>query len=147
MCRLLWIFAKRIYVKWRSQNAEKVAHTKGRLLDQAVILFSSFFKIGKEFAPRGSEFFPLRRVPYRMENNFYHIKWPSLNVTIFITHVRSCVIGATPLAYARLYLMVNTHSNSLKPLGPTLNLCFFLLFCDSERLKDEFCLCKTTSRK
>ena len=24
-----------------------------------------------------------------MENHFYHIKWPPLNVTIFITHVRS----------------------------------------------------------
>ena len=25
----------------------------------------------KEFAPRGSEFFPLRAVPYGMENHFY----------------------------------------------------------------------------
>ena len=24
-----------------------------------------------------------------MENHFYHIKWPPLNVTIFITHVRN----------------------------------------------------------
>ena len=25
----------------------------------------------------------------RLENTFYHIKWPPLNVTIFITHVRN----------------------------------------------------------
>ena len=27
-----------------------------------------------EFAPRGSEFFSLRAVPYGMENHFYHIR-------------------------------------------------------------------------
>ena len=28
----------------------------------------------KEFAPRGSEFFPLREVPYGMEQRFYRIR-------------------------------------------------------------------------
>ena len=58
-----------------NQNTEKVMHIKGRPLDQAVILFNCVpFQIGKEeFAPRGSEFFPLRAVPYGMENHFYHI--------------------------------------------------------------------------
>ena len=32
-----------------------------------------------------------------VENNFSHIRWPLLNVTIFITHVRNCVMGATPM--------------------------------------------------
>ena len=32
-----------------------------------------------------------------MGNHFYHIRWPPLNVTIFITHVRHCVIRATPM--------------------------------------------------
>ena len=32
-----------------------------------------------------------------MENHFYHIMWPSLNVTIFIMHMRNCVMGATPM--------------------------------------------------
>ena len=68
----------------RSQNAEKVTDIKGRLLDQAVILFNCIpFYNGilperKEFAPRGSKFwskfFPLRAVPYGIENHFYHIK-------------------------------------------------------------------------
>ena len=44
-----------------------------------------------------SKFFPLRSVPYGMINHFYSIWWPPLNVTIFITHVRSCVMGATPM--------------------------------------------------
>ena len=54
------------------------------------------FSLMKEFAPRGSEFFPLRAVPYGMETHFYHIK-----CYFFITHVRNCVLGATP--------MENTH--------------------------------------
>ena len=29
-----------------------------------------------------------------MENHFYHIKWPPLNVTIFITHVRNVRNGS-----------------------------------------------------
>ena len=43
---------------------------------QAVILFNYIpfqdrnFSERKEFAPRGSEFFPLRAVPYGMENHF-----------------------------------------------------------------------------
>ena len=32
------------------------------------------FSLRKEFAPRGSEFFPLREVSYGMENRFYHIR-------------------------------------------------------------------------
>ena len=47
--------------------AEKVTHIKDRLLDQEVIPFNC--------VPfRGGEFFPLRAVPYGMENHFYHIK-------------------------------------------------------------------------
>ena len=50
--------------QWRSQNAEST-HIKGRLLDQAKIHFNctpfqnANFSYRKEFAPRGSEFFPL----------------------------------------------------------------------------------------
>ena len=48
----------------RSQNAGKVTHIKGRLPDQALILFNCVpfqngnFSLRKEFATRGSEFFP-----------------------------------------------------------------------------------------
>ena len=55
------------------------------------------FSKKKEFAPRGSEFFPLGAVPYGIENLFYHIRLPPLNVTILIMHVRNCVMGATPM--------------------------------------------------
>ena len=51
----------------------------------------------KELSPRGSKYFPLTAVPYGVENHVYHIRYPPLNVTIFITHVRNCVQGATPL--------------------------------------------------
>ena len=65
---------------WRSQNAEKVMHIKGRLLDLAVILFHCvLFKMGtyilrKEFALRGSEFFPFRAVLYSKENHLYPLE-------------------------------------------------------------------------
>ena len=48
-------------------------------------------------APRGSKCFPFRAVPYGMENHFYHNNCPPLNVTIFITHVCNCAIGATSM--------------------------------------------------
>ena len=33
-----------------------------------------------------------------MENPFYHIRWPPLNVTIFIMHLRNCIMGASPIS-------------------------------------------------
>ena len=74
----------------RSQKAEKVMHIKGRLPDQAAILFNCApfqngnFSWRKEFAPRGSEFFSLILVPYGMENHFYHNRWSPLNVTFLL---------------------------------------------------------------
>ena len=56
-------------------------------MEHTVILFNCVpFQIGnlslrKEFAPKGSEFFPIRDGPYSMENQFYHIRWPPLNGT------------------------------------------------------------------
>ena len=50
------------HLQWRSQNAEKITHIKGRLLYQAMILYNYVpfqnwnFSERKEFAP---EFFPL----------------------------------------------------------------------------------------
>ena len=78
-------------MQWRSQNAEKVTRIKGRLLYQAMILFNyapfqnGNFSQRKEFAPRGSELFPFRAVPYDMENPLYHIGRPPLNVTILLS--------------------------------------------------------------
>ena len=34
-----------------------------------------------------------------MENHVYQIRWPSLKVTIFIMHVRSCLMGAMPVKF------------------------------------------------
>ena len=64
----------------RSQNAERATYIKGKLLDQAVVLLNCApfqirnVSLREEFAPRGSEFFPLRAVPFGMENHFYHIR-------------------------------------------------------------------------
>ena len=49
--------------QWRSQNAEKVKHTKGRLLDQAMILsIAPLFKLrtslkGTNMLPKGANSF------------------------------------------------------------------------------------------
>ena len=87
-------------------------------MDPAMILFNYFpfqngnFSYRKEFAPRGSKFFPLRAVPYGMINLFYRIGWPPLIVTILITQVRThllnCVMGATlmPLYPNVFFLLV-----------------------------------------
>ena len=89
-----------------SQKAGKVTHIKRTLLDQAMILFNRTpfqngnFSLRKEFAPRGSKFFSLRAVPYGMINHLYHIGWSPLNVTIFITHMCNCVMGAMSMLCA-----------------------------------------------
>ena len=41
----------------------------------------------------------------------YHIRWPPLNVTIFITHVRNCVIGATPMHIIHSEMVLETERN------------------------------------
>ena len=46
--------------------------------------------------PRGSEFFPLRAVPYGMKIAFItlgDLHW----MLFFITHVRKCEMGASPM--------------------------------------------------
>ena len=51
---------KMIQSQWRSKNAEKVMHTKGRLLDPSLILFNcTLFKMGtslkgKNLLPEGA---------------------------------------------------------------------------------------------
>ena len=37
------------------------------------------------------------------EKYFNHIRSPPLNVTIFITHVRNCVMGVTPMSTSTQY--------------------------------------------
>ena len=85
------------------QNAEIFTHIKGRLLERAVILINcvpfqnSNFSESKEFAPSGSEFSSLRRVPYGMEIQYYHIRRFPLNVYNFY--------------YARAYLRNGSYAN------------------------------------
>ena len=60
-------------MQWRSQKAEKVMHIKGRLLDQALVLFNCVPFYNGNFSLR-ERFFPLGAVPYGIENHFYHIR-------------------------------------------------------------------------
>ena len=44
----------------------------------------------KHLLPRGAS-------PYGIDNHFYHIRRHPLNVSIYITHVDNCVMGAMPM--------------------------------------------------
>ena len=55
-----------------------------------------------------------------MENQFYHMRWPFLNVTIFITHMCNCIMGATPMHF--LKMAEEKEASSLALIG-------FLLSC------------------
>ena len=56
---------------WRSQNAEKITLIKGRLLDQAVILFNFVPFQNGNFSEGANSF--LRAIPHDMEDHVYHI--------------------------------------------------------------------------
>ena len=58
-----------------------------------------------KFAPRGSQLFPLQAVTYGMEITC-HIRLHPLNVTIFITHKRNCLMGATPMTACHSSIIV-----------------------------------------
>ena len=79
-----------------ARSPKKLLTSKGDYwIKQWLSSIASLFEIrGKNFAPKRSEFFPLRAIPYDMENHYYHIKWPPLNVTIFIIIVLNCGMGA-----------------------------------------------------
>ena len=65
--------------KLGTSKAEKC--TKQFFLFNCVLFQIGTFSKRKEFAPR--------EVPYGMQNHFYHIRLPTLNVTIFNTHMRN----------------------------------------------------------
>ena len=56
-----------------------------------------------------------------VENNVSHIRWPLLHVTIFITNVRNCVMGATPM---ETMPMVTDKSKPIKELPYQTNLLY-----------------------
>ena len=102
--------SKTIYIsQWRSQNAEKVTHIKGRQLVQAVDFFHCVSVQNGNF--RGSEFFTLRAVPYGMEKSLLPHYVTSLECNYFITHMRYCIMEATPMSASHLI----TYQLSLGP--------------------------------
>ena len=81
--------------QWRSLNAKKVTQIRGRLLDQAVILFNCVPFQNGNFSEGANSF---------LYEQFF-ILWKLTFTTLvdyleryyFITHVRNCVMGATPM--------------------------------------------------
>ena len=61
--------------QWRSLIAEQVTHIKERLLYQSI-------------CSQRERILSFKSNSLRYGNHFYHIRWASLSVTIFITHVR-----------------------------------------------------------
>ena len=56
---------------------------------------------GKNLLPEGANSFLYEQF-HVVWKYFYHIRGPHLDVTIFISHVRNCVMGTTPM-----YTVVN----------------------------------------
>ena len=82
--------------QWRCQNVKKVTHLKGRLLDQAVIIFNCVPFRNRNCSQR-DRILSFKSSSLYYGKLLYHIMWPPLNVTIFNTHVRNCVKEATPM--------------------------------------------------
>ena len=81
-------------ISWRSQNVEKVMHIKGRLLDQAMILFNCFpFQMGTSLTGKNLLLEGVNSFLYEQFLIVWKITFITLNdllnVTIFITHVRN----------------------------------------------------------
>ena len=80
LVRSLTHIRKASFFQWRSKNAEKVTHIKGRLTGtssnslQLRPLSKLELLLKDRFASEGSEFFPLRAVSYGLVNRFYHVR-------------------------------------------------------------------------
>ena len=72
-------------------------------MEQRVIIFNCPFLewellLKERICSQRERILSFRGVSFGMENNFYHIRWSPLNVTVSITQVRNCVMDATPMA-------------------------------------------------
>ena len=90
----------------RSQDAENNTHIEGRLLAKAAILFNSVpFSKWKLLLKGRICSLRERILSFKissflgMETQFHLIRWHPLSVQdfFFITHVRNCLMGATPM--------------------------------------------------
>ena len=63
-----------IRFQWHSQNVEKVTHSKGDYWIKQCPFSLWELLLKERICLRGSQFFPLREVPYGMENYLYHIR-------------------------------------------------------------------------
>ena len=87
-----------------ARTLKKLRTSKGAYwIKQPFSSIASLFKMrtslkGKNLLPDGAN--------YDMINHLYHIGCPPLKVTIFITHERSCVMGATPMTPVFKYIHI-----------------------------------------
>ena len=91
-----------IPTQWRTQNAEKYythqRETTGTSSEfHQLCPFSNWVILLKErICSHGERILSFKSSSFRSGNHFTILGDP-LNVTIFITHVRNCVMGATPM--------------------------------------------------
>ena len=76
-----------------NDHHQKDATETSKVLVSCVPLQNVDFSSRKEFAPRGSDFFPLREVPYYMVNDITTFEDFHQMCTRFNTRVRNCVLG------------------------------------------------------
>ena len=96
-------------LNWRGQNAEKGMHIKGRLLDQAMILFNYVpfqnenFSKSKKCSQR-EQIFSFKSCPSWCDTPLLPHWVTSLECYYFITQVRNCKMGATPMHWIAVKL-------------------------------------------
>ena len=98
-----------------ARTLEKDTHIKERLLDQTVILFNCVpFQNGnlllkERICSQKGRILSFKSSSWRYGNHLYHIRWSPWNVTIFITHVHNCVMGATPMVTTQMKCCMMLH--------------------------------------
>ena len=103
--------------QWRSQNAEKCRHIKGRLLDQSVILFNCvpFSKrdllLKERICSKRERIISLKNSSLWYGKSLLPHYVTSLECYYFITHVRNCVMGAVPVLPANPWHREDDHES------------------------------------
>ena len=90
-------------LQWRTQNAKKVTHIKGRLLDQAMILFNCIpfingkFSKGENLLAEGANSFLYEQFLIVWKITFITLNDLPCMLLFLLRMYVTCVMGATPI--------------------------------------------------
>ena len=116
-----------VCTQWHSQNAE-LRTSKGDYWDKKwfssiASLFKMELLLKKEFAPRGSQFFPLKSSSFWYGRSLLSHQVTSLECFyyFFFAHMRNCLMGATPMVHIQHSQSPNKSSSVVIPKSANRN--------------------------